>query len=162
EAQLGADAHVVAGRRHPHRRLEVRPIDHLAGVGALDPEILGRLALGRHELAHAGGDLGEPALPLAFGLLRRALLQIVSRLSHQTDAFMTRALRTACARAPAVSRTFAAGCMFRSTAEAISSTSAEPTTTASATRATWAARSGVRTPKPTATGRPEAAFTRST
>ena len=45
---------------------------------------------------------------------------------------------------------------------AISSTSAEPTTAASATRAMAAARSGVRMPKPTATGRPVAARMRAT
>ena len=46
EAQVRPDAHVAAGRRDPQRGLQVRPIDHLPGVGALHPEVVGRLALG--------------------------------------------------------------------------------------------------------------------
>ena len=66
EALLRADPHVIARRRDPQGGLQVRAIDHLPGVGALDPEVLGGVALGRDQLAHAGGDLGKPSLPLAF------------------------------------------------------------------------------------------------
>ena len=51
-------------------------------------------------------------------------------------------------------RTFSVTFSFNLAANSISSTRAEPTTAASATRATAAACSGVRMPKPTATGLP--------
>ena len=39
-----ADTHMIARRRDPERGVEVRTVDHLAGVGALDPEVFRRLA----------------------------------------------------------------------------------------------------------------------
>src|SRR5262249_41388262 len=133
EAQLGADAHVPAGRRDPQRRLEVGPVDHFPGVRALDPEVLGGVALGER-LAHARRDLGQPAAALApfagfalagFGF---GVVELVGR-RHQPQTFSaaSRAECTALAKAPAVSRTFAVGGWFNSNAAAISSTRAEPT-----------------------------------
>ena len=64
EAQVGTDAHVTPGRGDPERRLQVGAIDHLAGVGAFDPQIVRRLALG-HQPAHARRDLRQPAAAFA-------------------------------------------------------------------------------------------------
>ena len=65
KAQVRPDAHRMAGGRDPQIGLQVRAINHLAGSGALFPQVLGRLALG--DLAHAGGDPRQPAA-FAFGL----------------------------------------------------------------------------------------------
>src|SRR6185312_9628023 len=134
--------HVVAGRRDPKRGLELGPIDHLARARALDPQIVGGLPLGRLQPPDARREAGEPALALLVG--RRGGLRrlVLGGLGHAYTAALTRASRTAWARRRANSRTFGAGGWLPASPAAILSTRAVPTTTASATRATAAARSG--------------------
>src|SRR5690606_25585857 len=75
---------------------------------------------------------------------------------------LVRAALTASDSVFTLARTRGTAGSFASRAAATSFTKTEPATTASATRAISAARSGVRTPKPTATGRPAARRTRAT
>src|SRR5690606_15523825 len=127
EPHIGADAAVVfAARADVAVRLELAREQHVVAARALDPQIVGRLAL----LGEGGqriADAGEPAHAFAFA-------------AECTAAASSDVRRRTCSGAA-------------SPCSPISSTSAEPTTTPSATRAMAAACSGVRTPKPTATGR---------
>src|SRR5262249_18475700 len=152
EARLGADAHVeVRLRRDPVGSFQLRPIDQLAVDRILDPEIVRRLTLvgfGLLLLQARPREIRQPihcpipsgfspgaSLPKSFGAVRTASLKSLT---------LRKTRRAASWAGPA----------------AISSTKAEPTTTASAVLAIAAAASGSRTPKPTATGSVVARFSR--
>ena len=162
EAQRRADAHVAAGRGDPQRRLQVRPVDHLAGVGAFDPQVVRRLAAWSTSLRTPGAicasqpPRSRAALGVGCFLRRQAMaLAFSRRCAARAGAQPGRGPR----RSPALSRPDHAFCAHGS---AMASTRAEPTTTPSAIAGDAAACSGVRMPKPTATGRPLAARARAT
>src|SRR5262249_27205910 len=129
-----ADAHVVAAVLTDREvGLELAVMDHLAAGRAFGPEVLRHILLLADQRADARADeVGEPV--------------------H------ARAPRTALASCSTVDKTPATG----SFALITWSTSTVPTTAPSATRAIAAACSGVRMPKPTATGRSVCRFTLAT
>jgi hypothetical protein len=61
QARLGRHLHVVArGGDHPLVLFEVLVEDHLAGFGALDPEIVGNLAAAQHGIDPRAHVIGNP------------------------------------------------------------------------------------------------------
>src|SRR5262249_19135047 len=137
EARLGADAHVEARGRHPIGRLKLGAIDQFAADRVLDPEIVRRFAL----------------LVLGLFLLQPGAREIRQPV-HGGVPPKSRAGRTASPRSSTLRKTrwtVSAGSPPAFSGD-ISSTKAEPITTASAVLAIAAAASGVRTPKPTAMG----------
>src|SRR5690606_16718244 len=140
EPALGVETHVVpAVRADVQLLLQLAMEDHLRAARALMPQIV--RGLPPDELLQLGpNEIGQPAHARA---LRTPPER--SRTSESTLSTISSGSGFSCSRQ-----------------SAIRCTSAEPTTAASATRATSAACSGVLMPKPTASGRSVCRRSRST
>src|SRR5262252_1905129 len=139
EARRCAHAHVIVGNRNDELvRLDVFVKHELPRVGAFDPQILRHLAPVEKATDLWPDDVGDPVHEVYSAACCRALRTPAasSVTSSWTDATVAAVALPAASR---LVRTF--------------STRAEPTTTASASRAITAALAASRTPKPTATGR---------
>ncbi len=137
---LPADAEMVAAirmRADAQVRLQLAVEDHLLALRAFLPEIVGHARLARERLQLGADEVGEP----------------VHGVRVPSGAPCARARRRPAAE-PSRARPRRRRFRRRSPpGRRCADTSAEPTTAASATRATAAACSGVLMPKPTATGR---------
>src|SRR5579863_6527855 len=127
-------------------RFEVAAEEHLAAIRAFLPKIFRHFRLRSND----GADLGQDE---------------IRQPVHRAGSFC-RAWRTpwakACTSASTAPTSVGIALPSESSEAAMRSTSAEPTTAASATRATSCACAGVRMPKPTATGKVVCRFSRAT